>query len=208
MNEEKIENVQNEESTELTVVEPKVVPQVASMWNNTKMFNMSYKMAGFLAQSDLIPPAYQNKIGNCLIALDISSRLGLSPMAVMQNSQVVHGKFSWTGSACKAMIDSCGRFRKPTVYREVGERGKNTWGFYLEGEDKYGETIIGPTVTIQLAIDEGWYARNKKWTTLTELMLKYRAAAFFARTECPEALMGFYTSEEMNDIKGYDVEAV
>lgn len=200
MNEEKIENVQNEESTELTVVEPKVVPQVASMWNNTKMFNMSYKMAGFLAQSDLIPPAYQNKIGNCLIALDISSRLGLSPMAVMQNSQVVHGKFSWTGSACKAMIDGCGRFRKPTVYREVGERGKNTWGFYLEGEDKFGETIIGPTVTIQTSIDEGWYNRNPKWKHLSEIMLKYRAAAFFMRTECAGLAMGFLTSEENEDI--------
>ena len=110
MNEEKIENVQNEESTELTVVEPKVVPQVASMWNNTKMFNLSYKMAGFLSQSDLIPQAYKGNVGNCLIAIDISNRMGLSPMAVMQNSQVVRGKFSWTGSACKAMIDGCGRF--------------------------------------------------------------------------------------------------
>lgn len=199
-NQEKVENVQNEESTELTVVEPKVVPQVASMWNNTKMFNMSYKMAGFLAQSDLIPPAYQNKIGNCLIALDISSRLGLSPMAVMQNSQVVHGKFSWTGSACKAMIDGCGRFRKPTVYREVGQRGTNTWGFYLEGEDKFGETIIGPTVTIQTAVDEGWYGRNPKWKHLSEIMLKYRAAAFFMRTECAGLAMGFLTSEENEDI--------
>ena len=63
MNEEKIENVQNEESTELTVVEPKIVPQVASMWNNTKMFNLSYKMAGFLSQSDLIPQAYKGNVG-------------------------------------------------------------------------------------------------------------------------------------------------
>ena len=200
MNEEKIENVQNEESTELTVVEPKVLPQVASMWNNTKMFNMSYKMAGFLAQSDLIPPAYQNKIGNCLIALDISTRLGLSPMAVMQNSQVVHGKFSWTGSACKAMIDGCGRFRKPTVYREVGERGKNTWGFYLEGEDKYGNLIKGVTVTVAMAKSENWYQQNPKWKNLTGLMLRYRAAAFFMRTECAGLAMGFLTSEENEDI--------
>ena len=197
----KVEVAPNEnESTELTVVEPKVLPQVATMWNNTKMFNMSYKMAGFLAQSDLIPPAYQNKIGNCLIALDISSRLGLSPMAVMQNSQVVHGKFSWTGSACKAMIDGCGRFRKPTVYREVGQRGTDTWGFYLEGEDKFGEIIKGPVVTVQLAKDENWYSRNPKWRSLQEIMLKYRAAAFFMRTECAGLAMGFLTSEENEDI--------
>ena len=200
MNEEKIENVQNEESTELTVVEPKVVPQVASMWNNTKMFNMSYKMAGFLAQSDLIPPAYQNKIGNCLIALDISTRLGLSPMAVMQNSQVVHGKFSWTGSACKAMIDGCGRFRKPTVYREVGTEGTDSWGYYLEGEDKYGNLIKGVTVTVAMAKSENWYQQNPKWKNLTGLMLRYRAAAFFMRTECAGLAMGFLTSEENEDI--------
>jgi hypothetical protein len=200
MNEEKIENVQNEESTELTVVEPKIVPQVASMWNNTKMFNLSYKMAGFLSQSDLIPQAYKGNVGNCLIAIDISNRMGLSPMAVMQNSQVVRGKFSWTGSACKAMIDGCGRFRKPTVYREVGTEGTDSWGFYLEGEDKFGEIIKGPVVTVQLAKDENWYSRNPKWRSLQEIMLKYRAAAFFMRTECAGLAMGFLTSEENEDI--------
>ena len=199
-NQEKVENVQNEESTELTVVEPKVVPQVATMWNNTKMFNLSYKMAGFLSQSELIPPAYKGNVGNCLIAIDISNRMGLSPMAVMQNSQVVHGKFSWTGSCCKAMIDGCGRFRKPTVYREVGQRGTDSWGYYLEGEEKSGDIINGVTVTVQTAKDEGWYARNPKWRTMTELMLKYRAAAFFMRTECAGLAMGFLTSEENEDI--------
>jgi hypothetical protein len=98
------------------------------------------------------------------------------------------------------MIDGCGRFRKPTVYREVGQRGTNTWGFYLEGEDKFGETIIGPTVTIQTAVDEGWYGRNPKWKHLSEIMLKYRAAAFFMRTECAGLAMGFLTSEENEDI--------
>ena len=202
MNEEKIENVQNEENTELTVVEPKVVPQVASMWNNTKMFNLSYKMAGFLSQSDLIPQAYKGNVGNCLIAIDISNRMGLSPMAVMQNSQVVRGKFSWTGSACKAMIDGCGRFRKPTVYREVGNIKDDSWGFYLEGEDKYGNLVKGVTVTVGMAKAEGWYNQNPKWKSMTELMLKYRASAFFMRTECAGLAMGFLTSEENEDL-GY-----
>lgn len=201
--ENNVENVSTEEqteSTEIAVVEPKLAPQVANMWNNTKMFNLSYKIAGFLSQSDLIPPAYQNKLGNCLIAIDISNRLSLSPMAVMQNSQVVHGKFSWTGSACKAMIDGCGRFRKPTIYREVGERGTDSWGYYLEGEDKSGEIINGVTVTIQTAKDEQWYQRNPKWRTMPELMLKYRCAAFFMRTECAGLAMGFLTAEENEDL--------
>lgn len=190
------------ESTDvqMTVVEPKITPQVASMWNNTKMFNLAYKLAGFLGQSDLVPQAYQGKVPNCLIAIDIANRMGISPMSVMQNSQVVRGKFSWTGSACKSMIDGCGRFRKPTIYREVGKRGEDSWGFYLEGETKDGDIVKGVEVTVAMAKSEGWWTQNPKWRNMTELMLKYRCAAFFMRTECAGLAMGFLTSEENEDV--------
>lgn len=189
-----------EESTEVQLVEPKILPQAATMWNSTKLFNLAFKLAGFLSQSDLIPQNYQNKQGNCLIAIDMANRMGISPMTVMQNSQIVRGKFSWTGSACKAMIDGCGRFRKPTKYIEVGKKGDDSWGFYLEGETKDGSIVKGVEVTVAMAKAEGWYSQNKKWSSLTELMLKYRAAAFFMRTECAGLAMGFLTSEEIEDI--------
>jgi hypothetical protein len=35
---------------------------------------------------------------------------------------------------------------------------------------------------------------------MPELMLAYRAAAFFARVHCPEALMGMQTAEENEDV--------
>lgn len=200
---EQNEKVDQAETQEVVLVEPKLQPQVATMWNNTKMFNTAYKMAGYLSQSDLIPQAYQGKVGNCLIALDISNRMGVSPMAVMQNSQVVRGKFSWTGSACKSMIDGCGRFRR-TRYVEVGTQGTDGWGFYLEGEDKYGDITKGVTVTVGMAKAEGWYNQNPKWKNMTELMLKYRCAAFFMRTECAGLAMGFLTAEENEDIQYVD----
>ena len=51
-----------------------------------------------------------------------------------------------------------------------------------------------------MAKDEGWYGKSgSKWQTMPELMLQYRAAAFFARTNCPEITMGMYTSEEYSD---------
>lgn len=196
---EVVENA-TDNTTEVAVVEPKMTPQVATIWNNTKMFNHTYKLAGFLAQSDLIPPTYQNKVGNCLIAIDIANRMGLSPMVVMQNSQIVRGKFTWTGSACKAMIDGCGRFKRPTNYVEVGNRNEDSWGFYLEGETKDGKIVKGVVVTIAMAKAEGWYAQNPKWRSMPELMLKYRASAFFMRTECAGLAMGFLTAEEQEDV--------
>jgi hypothetical protein len=35
---------------------------------------------------------------------------------------------------------------------------------------------------------------------MPELMLKYRASAFFMRTECATSSMGFLTTEELEDI--------
>lgn len=170
-----------------------------TMWNDTSLFNQTYKMSTYLAKSELVPVSYKDKPENCMIAIDIGNRMGLSPIAVMQNSQVVRNKFSWTGSACKSMIDACGKYRK-TTYVEVGERGKDSWGFKLRAIDKDGEVIDGVTVTVEMAKAEGWYNTNPKWKSMTELMLKYRCAAFFMRTECASLAMGFLTAEENEDI--------
>ena len=50
-----------------------------------------------------------------------------------------------------------------------------------------------------MAKNEGWLA-NSKWKNMPEQMLGYRAAAFFARMHCPEALAGMQTREEVYDV--------
>jgi hypothetical protein len=52
-----------------------------------------------------------------------------------------------------------------------------------------------------MAKAEGWLTKTgSKWITMPELMLKYRAAAFFGRLYAPEVLMGMQTTEEIVDI--------
>lgn len=192
---------ETEETAEITaIVEPKAEQGQVTMWNNLDMFVTTQRMAKLLSVSNIAPQAYRGNIADCVVAIDIANRMGLSPLVVMQNSQIVHGNFSWKGTACKAMIDSCGKYAK-TRYVEIGERGKDSWGFYLEATDKDGEVINGVAVTIEMAKKEGWYGKNgSKWQTMPELMLKYRAAAFFMRTECASLAMGFLTAEENEDI--------
>jgi hypothetical protein len=57
-------------------------------------------------------------------------------------------------------------------------------------------------VTVKQAKELGWWKRNPNWAQLTELMLKYRAATYLARTQCPEVLMGLQTTEELKDVHG------
>ena len=193
---------QNKEQTTLAVKEPTQNPNAVTMWNDAKLYNQSLSMAQTLSKSEIIPQSYKGKPADCLIAIDIANRLGLSPAIVMQNSQIVRGNFTWRGSACKAMIDGCGRYQK-TRYVYVGEEGKDSYGCYLEAIDNDGDIIKGVPVTIEMAKKEGWYNKDgSKWLSLPDLMLKYRAAAFFMRTECASIAMGFLTTEEVEDIYG------
>lgn len=193
---------QNKEQNALAVKEPTQNPNAVTMWNDAKLYNQSLAMAQTLSKSEIIPQSYKGKPADCLIAIDIANRLGLSPAIVMQNSQCVRGSFTWKGSACKAMIDGCGRYQK-TRYVYVGEEGKDSYGCYLEAIDNDGDIIKGVPVTIAMAKKEGWYNKDgSKWQTMSDLMLKYRAAAFFMRTECASIAMGFLTKEEVEDVYG------
>ena len=118
--------------------------------------------------------------------------MGVSHLFVMQNLYVVHGMPTWSGKSCKALIDNSGQFAGRTRYRMEGEEGTDNWGCRLIGVDKLtGEKVEGPKVTVKMAKDAGWWDKNGSyWPKMTEMMLKYRAAAYFARAECPEVLMG------------------
>ncbi len=180
--------------------EPKIEQNAITMWNDLQMFETTQRMAKLLSVSNIAPQNYRGNIADCVIAIDMANRMSVSPLTIMQNSQIVYGNFSWKGTACKAMIDSCGKYTK-TRYVEVGERGKDSWGFYLEAIDKDGEIIKGVPVTMEMAKKEKWYDKSgSKWQTMPELMMKYRASAFFMRTECASLAMGFLTAEENEDI--------
>lgn len=72
--------------------------------------------------------------------------------------------------------------------------------------DKAGERLEGPEVSIAMAKAEGWYEKTgSKWKTMPELMLRYRAAAFFGRLYAPDVLMGMQTAEEVIDVEPIDV---
>lgn len=201
---ETVDGVVSEQPTLPAIVEPKMEQNALTMWNDLTMFETTQRMAKLLASSNIAPQSYRGNVADCVVAIDMANRMGLSPIVVMQNSQIVHGNFSWKGTACKAMIDSCGRYTK-TRYVEVGERGKDSWGYYLEAIDKDGAIINGVAVTMTMAKAEGWYDKNgSKWKTMPELMLKYRASAFFLRTECASLAMGFLTAEEQYDINGQE----
>jgi len=153
--------------------------------------------------SKLVPTAFQgpDNFSDCLIAVEMATRMGASPLMVMQNLYIVHGKPSWSSQFLIATFNSCGRFG-PIKYRQVGEPGTDSYGYQATSyETKTGDILEGPPVTIGMAKKENWYSKNgSKWLTMPELMLRYRAATFLVRVTAPEIGMGLSTTEELYDI--------
>lgn len=175
--------------------------EVANPFSSTESFQKLFDIGKMFASSQLVPKSYQGKAMDCTIAVDIANRMGVSPMMVMQNLYVVQEKPQWSGQACMSLIRGSGEFRNVCpVY--TGERGSDSWGCYIQAEDKNtGDIVRGTEVTIGMAKAEKWYEKpGSKWKTMPEQMLAYRAAAFFARVYIPNALMGVSVEGEVQDI--------
>lgn len=163
-------------------------------------FEHAQRVAKMLSSSSLIPKDYQNNIQNTMIALEMANRIGASPLMVMQNLYVIQGKPSWSSTFIISAINACGKF-SPLRYDLQGE-GDNmsctAWAFDLATKEK----LLGPTVTMQMAKEEGWFSKaGSKWKTMPTLMIRYRSAAFFGRLYSPEILMGMQTTEEIQDVQ-------
>ena len=170
------------------------------IWMNKDAIDQLARAANAWAKSNIIPQNYQGNTSNCMVALEMSSRMGVSPMIVMQNMYVVKGKPSWSGQACIMLINNCGKFTD-VKHIYTGEKGTDSRGCYVTAvRIADGERVDGVEVTMSMAKAEGWIS-NPKWKNMPELMLAYRAAAFFARINCPESLMGVHVEGEVEDIQ-------
>lgn len=176
-----------------------------TMLTDTKQLNTLMRVAKTFASSSLIPEAYRGNPADCFVACEIANRMGVSPLVVMQNMYVVKGKPGWSGSACIALINGTRQF-SPLKFEWVGEPGTDDYGCYVKAIRKAdGEEVVGATVTMGMVKAEGWLDKNgSKWKTMPQQMFMYRAASFFARSWCSEALMGYQTAEEIQDVNGVE----
>lgn len=208
-------------------------------------YEFMQRAAKMFSQSSMVPAAYRDTvtkgygknittevnpsaIPNCVIALNMSSRMNADPLMIMQNLHVIEGRPSWSSQFIIASINSCGRYsplRFELVYGEDIDATQTTYEW--QGTNKVPVTkkfrvrnmscvawalelatntrLDSPKVTMEMAVIEGWYGKNgSKWQSIPELMIRYRAAAFFGRLYAPELLMGLPATEEVQDV--IDVE--
>ncbi|WP_151767913.1 recombinase RecT [Acinetobacter oleivorans] len=110
-----------------------IQPQQSIGLLNLEAFELSQRIAKMLSASTLVPEQYRavtkikagkdnngnwlfreepnpNGLANCVIALNMASRLNADPLMVMQNLYLIEGRPSWSSQFIMAAINSCGRF--------------------------------------------------------------------------------------------------
>lgn len=140
-------NVQ-QQVTELQVIQAKQAADFAMtpVGQTVKQFEVMQRMAKMYTESTIIPEAYKGNIGNCVIALDMATRMGANPLMVMQNLYVVNGNPSWSSKFLIATINMSGkysslRYRK----RNLGKVGKvkyNDIEWKTDATGKSRKTIV------------------------------------------------------------------
>lgn len=209
-------------------------------FGSLESFEFMQRTAKMFASSTMVPVAYRAVVtkgygdrmttednpaamANCVIALNMATRMNADPLQIMQNLHIIEGRPSWSSQFIIAAINSCGKFsplrfdfkageeidatcttfewengKKKAVTTKVRVRNMTcvAWALELATNTRLESTMV----TMEMAVAEGWYGKNgSKWQTMPDLMLRYRSAAFFGRIYAPELLMGLPASEEIRD---------
>jgi hypothetical protein len=149
------------------------------------------------AYSGLVPKHYEEKPGACAIAVQMAARCGVDTFLFMQNTYPVGNKIGMEAKLAIALLNSSGRIKDRITWRFEGEGDKRKCTAIAT--DAYTGQVIEESVDWEMVVAEGW-VKNNKWKSMPDVMFKYRSAAFLARINYPDVLMGMYTMDELEDI--------
>jgi hypothetical protein len=155
------------------------------------------KLADLMADCTLVPDHLKKKPGDCFPILVQALRWRMDPFAVAQATAVVRGKLAYEGKLVHAVLISMGAIegRLSFEWDGQGQSRKIT----VTGTPKGGKPCsISGTVS-------NWQTANENWKKDPDMMLAYRGTRAWARLYCPDAMLGVYTPDELEETPTKDV---
>jgi hypothetical protein len=149
-----------------------------------------------LAESSMVPRAYQGKPQDIMVCVQWGYELGLAPMQALQNIAVINGKPSVYGDAMMALVQAS------PVCDGIDE--------HIEGEGtanpvavciakRKGRNPVIARFSVEDAKRAGLWGKQGPWQAYPKRMLQMRARGFALRDAFPDVLKGLITAEEAAD---------
>lgn len=155
-------------------------------------FDQALTFSNYLAESDLVPKDFKGKPGNCLIAMQWGSELGLKPLQALQNLAIINGRPALWGDAVIALVLSS----SVCEYVTEDDDGKTA---YCRVKRK-GASEQVRSFSMDDAVKAGLAGKQGPWTQYPKRMRQMRARAFALRDVFPDVLRGMPIAEELQDM--------
>ncbi len=159
-------------------------------------FEQALQFCDYLAESDFVPKDFKGKPGNCFIAIQWGSELGLKPLQAMQNLAIINGRPALWGDAVIALV------RSSPLCEYISEADDGSTAVCRV--KRRGESEDVRTFSMDDAKLAGLLGKQGPWTQYPKRMRQMRARAFALRDVFPDVLRGMPIAEEVMDIPSND----
>ena len=151
------------------------------------------RLADIMAQASLIPDHLRNKPGDCLLIVMQAQRWGMDAVSVAQCTSVVRGKLCYEGKLVAAALYAMGAIEGRLSYEYSGNGDDRKVVVTGRARGAAKPEAVDGTV-------KAWATNNDAWKRSPDDMLAYRGTRQWARRHAPEALLGVYTPDELEEV--------
>jgi len=149
----------------------------------------------FLMQTTAVPKELQQRPQEVHTIVQLAHQYNMLPVQLLKHSFFIKGKVAFEQKVITALLNSSRKLDRPLTFLE-DENSCQAIG-YIQGHE-YRSIII----TREMAKQARW---GPLWNTIFNQMARYRAAAYFVRSICPEIMLGIDIKEEVEDV-GYKTQ--
>lgn len=161
-------------------------------------FDKIWRMSEALSNSALsVPKELKGNLGDCMAIVTQAMIWGLNPFAVAQKAHVINGKIGYEAQLVNAVVMQSGAIKGSFHYEYRGEGNalECRVGAVLRGESAvcWGEWLSIAMITTK---------NSPLWKVNPKQQLGYLQVKNWARAFVPGALLGIYTTDELEDFRG------
>ena len=154
-----------------------------------QMFKFAEMMACGIAT---VPKHLQKNPADCLAVVMQATQWGMNPFAVAQKTHIVNGALGYEAQLVNAVLQSTHAIKGAFAYEYTGTDAAPVCrvGAVIAGQQAitWGEWLSAATVTTK---------NSPLWKTNPKQQLGYLQVKNWARSYCPGAILGVYTSDEL-----------
>lgn len=159
-------------------------------------FDQLLRFAEMAATSDLMPRDYKGKPANIVLAVQLGSEVGLSPMQAIQNISVIQGRPAVWGDAMLGIVRRDKRCQD--VLEAIAGEGEARVATCTIKRAGSSDTVR--TFSVADAKRAGLWGKQGPWQQYPDRMMQMRARGFACRDAFPDVLRGLSSAEEITDI--------